>query len=131
MPLLRDDGRWVIAGAVAGPIVPFDLRRLYLGNLRLIGSSIELAASDSSVVQLVADDAAEGIGLKISKNGGLTRCRRQRDVCVSAGLTISVQDTVGSLPSSTWDRRSRESSSVACSRPATWFRRRPLTLTSR
>jgi L-alanine-DL-glutamate epimerase-like enolase superfamily enzyme len=34
----------------------------------------ELAASDSSVAQLVADDAAEGIDLKISKNGGLTRC---------------------------------------------------------
>jgi cis-L-3-hydroxyproline dehydratase len=56
----------------------------------------ELAASDSSVAQLVADDAAEGIGLKISKNGGLTRCRRQRDVCIAAGLTMSVQETMGS-----------------------------------
>jgi L-alanine-DL-glutamate epimerase-like enolase superfamily enzyme len=56
----------------------------------------ELAASDSSVAQLVADDAAEGVDLKITKNGGLTRCRRQRDICVSAGLTMSVQDTVGS-----------------------------------
>ncbi len=40
MPLVRDDGRWVIAGAVAGPVVTFDLRRLYLHNLRLIGSSM-------------------------------------------------------------------------------------------
>jgi NADPH:quinone reductase-like Zn-dependent oxidoreductase len=40
MPLLRDDGRWVIAGAVAGPVVSLDLRRLYLHNLRLIGSSM-------------------------------------------------------------------------------------------
>jgi L-alanine-DL-glutamate epimerase-like enolase superfamily enzyme len=48
------------------------------------------------VAQLVADDAAEGIGLKITKNGGLTRCRRQRDICISAGLTMSVQDTIGS-----------------------------------
>jgi L-alanine-DL-glutamate epimerase-like enolase superfamily enzyme len=56
----------------------------------------ELAASDSSVAQLVADDAAEGINLKISKNGGLTACRRQRDACISAGLTMSVQDTTGS-----------------------------------
>jgi NADPH:quinone reductase-like Zn-dependent oxidoreductase len=40
MPLLRDDGRWVIAGAVAGSVVSFDLRRLYLHNLRLIGSSM-------------------------------------------------------------------------------------------
>jgi Enolase C-terminal domain-like len=56
----------------------------------------ELATSDSSVAQLVADDAAEGVDLKISKNGGLTKCRRQRDICISAGLTISVQDTTGS-----------------------------------
>jgi cis-L-3-hydroxyproline dehydratase len=56
----------------------------------------ELADSDSSVAQLVADDAAEGIGLKISKNGGLTRCRRQRDICIAAGLTMSVQETAGS-----------------------------------
>lgn len=56
----------------------------------------ELAISDSSIVQLLADDAAEGIGLKISKNGGLTRCRRQRDICIAAGLTISVQETTGS-----------------------------------
>lgn len=40
MPLIRDDGRWVIAGAVAGPVVEFDLRRLYLHNIRLIGSSM-------------------------------------------------------------------------------------------
>lgn len=40
MPLLRDDGRWVIAGAVAGPVVDFDLRRLYLHNISLIGSSM-------------------------------------------------------------------------------------------
>lgn len=33
MPLVRDDGRWVIAGAVGGPVVTFDLRRLYLHNL--------------------------------------------------------------------------------------------------
>lgn len=56
----------------------------------------ELATNDSSIAQLVAEDAAEGIGLKISKNGGLTRCRRQRDICVAAGLTISVQETAGS-----------------------------------
>lgn len=40
MPLVRDDGRWVIAGAVAGPVVNFDLRRLYLHNISLIGSSM-------------------------------------------------------------------------------------------
>ncbi|AGF72270.1 alcohol dehydrogenase [Corynebacterium halotolerans YIM 70093 = DSM 44683] len=40
LPLVRDNGRWVIAGAVAGPVVEFDLRRLYLHNISLIGSSM-------------------------------------------------------------------------------------------
>ncbi|OHV60726.1 mandelate racemase [Mesorhizobium sp. LCM 4576] len=56
----------------------------------------ELAASDASIAQLIADDAAEGFGLKISKNGGLTRGRRHRDMALAAGYTMSVQDTIGS-----------------------------------
>ena len=56
----------------------------------------ELATNDASIVQMIADDASEGISLKISKTGGLTKGRRQRDFCVAAGYTLSVQDTVGS-----------------------------------
>ena len=56
----------------------------------------ELITTPQSIVQLIADDAADGIGLKLSKNGGLTRARQQRDMCIAAGLTMSVQDTVGS-----------------------------------
>ncbi|MER8396224.1 mandelate racemase/muconate lactonizing enzyme family protein [Mesorhizobium sp. M1340] len=56
----------------------------------------ELAIDDPNIIQLVADDAAEGIGLKISKNGGLTKGRRHRDICVAAGYTISVQETTAS-----------------------------------
>ncbi|CAH0053733.1 unnamed protein product [Clonostachys solani] len=56
----------------------------------------ELAVGDESIIQIIADDAADGIGLKISKNGGLTKGRRHRDICVAAGLTISVQETAGS-----------------------------------
>ncbi|MCB1619576.1 MAG: mandelate racemase/muconate lactonizing enzyme family protein [Thiothrix sp.] len=56
----------------------------------------ELATDDASIMQLIGEDAAEGIGLKISKTGGLTRGRRQRDMCLSAGLTLSVQETWGS-----------------------------------
>jgi NADPH:quinone reductase-like Zn-dependent oxidoreductase len=52
MPLLRDDGRWVIAGAVAGPIVSFDLRRLYLHNLRLIGSSMHTREHFAKLVRV-------------------------------------------------------------------------------
>ena len=56
----------------------------------------ELATDEASILQILADEAAEGIGLKVSKNGGLTRCKRQRDIAITAGLTMSVQDTVGS-----------------------------------
>lgn len=52
LPLLRDDGRWVIAGAVAGPVVPFDLRRLYLHNLSLIGSSMHTRDHFATLVQV-------------------------------------------------------------------------------
>lgn len=37
---LRSGGRLVTAGAIAGPVVDFDIRRLYLRNRRLIGSTM-------------------------------------------------------------------------------------------
>jgi L-alanine-DL-glutamate epimerase-like enolase superfamily enzyme len=56
----------------------------------------ELVTDSASIAALIAEDAADGIGLKISKAGGLTPARRQRDLCLAAGLTLSVQDTTGS-----------------------------------
>jgi L-alanine-DL-glutamate epimerase-like enolase superfamily enzyme len=56
----------------------------------------ELAGDDETIARIVADDAADGISLKVSKCGGLTRGRRQRDICIASGLSMSVQDTVGS-----------------------------------
>ncbi len=56
----------------------------------------ELAQEDGDIAHIVAQDIADGIGLKISKAGGLTHARRHRDICRAAGLTVSVQDTVGS-----------------------------------
>ncbi|HUG32001.1 MAG TPA: zinc-binding dehydrogenase [Acidimicrobiia bacterium] len=37
---LRTEGRLVVAGAIAGPVVRLDLRRLYLRHRRLIGSTM-------------------------------------------------------------------------------------------
>jgi L-alanine-DL-glutamate epimerase-like enolase superfamily enzyme len=56
----------------------------------------ELAQQDSDLAWAISHDVADGLGLKISKAGGLTPGRRQRDVARAAGLTVSVQDTVGS-----------------------------------
>lgn len=56
----------------------------------------ELATDETTIASIIGDDAADGIGLKISKAGGLTRGRRVRDMALAAGLTMTVQDTVGS-----------------------------------
>ncbi|MEJ2871929.1 enolase C-terminal domain-like protein [Actinomycetospora sp. OC33-EN08] len=56
----------------------------------------ELGQLDSDLALAAGEDLADGIGLKVSKAGGLTPGRRHRDIARSAGLTVSVQDTVGS-----------------------------------
>ncbi|APX02394.1 mandelate racemase/muconate lactonizing enzyme family protein [Arthrobacter sp. QXT-31] len=56
----------------------------------------ELIQQDEDVIWTIAQDAADGINLKVSKSGGLTPGRRQRDIARGGGLTVSVQDTVGS-----------------------------------
>ncbi|MFD4539498.1 zinc-binding dehydrogenase [Streptomyces bauhiniae] len=40
LPLLREGGRWVVSGALGGYDVTFDVRRLYLHNAQLIGSTM-------------------------------------------------------------------------------------------
>ncbi|MEV8116097.1 zinc-binding dehydrogenase [Streptomyces xiamenensis] len=44
LPLLREGGRWVIAGALGGYGVAFDVRRLYLHNAQVIGSAMHTPA---------------------------------------------------------------------------------------
>jgi len=52
LPLIRDDGCWVIAGAIAGPVVELDLRRLYLHSIRLVGSSMHSPRDFARLVEL-------------------------------------------------------------------------------
>jgi NADPH:quinone reductase-like Zn-dependent oxidoreductase len=40
LEVLRREGRYAVAGAIAGPIVALDLRTLYLKDLRLLGCTI-------------------------------------------------------------------------------------------
>ncbi|GAB3431390.1 alcohol dehydrogenase family protein [Actinophytocola sediminis] len=69
LPLLRDDGRWVIAGAIAGPVVSFDLRRLYLHNIALVGSSMH---TREHFAKLVETARAGAIGPRIAGRHRLT-----------------------------------------------------------
>lgn len=45
------------------------------------------------LAKILADQAADAINLKISKVGGLTKARAVRDLAVSAGIAMNVEDT--------------------------------------
>jgi L-alanine-DL-glutamate epimerase-like enolase superfamily enzyme len=47
------------------------------------------------VLRGVADQAMDVINLKISKVGGLTKARQIRDLCVSVGIAMTIEDTWG------------------------------------
>jgi L-alanine-DL-glutamate epimerase-like enolase superfamily enzyme len=47
------------------------------------------------VVRGIADQAMDVVNLKISKVGGLTKARQIRDLCVSLGIAMTIEDTWG------------------------------------
>ncbi len=47
------------------------------------------------VVRGIADQAMDVINLKIAKVGGLTKARQIRDLCVSLGIAMTIEDTWG------------------------------------
>jgi cis-L-3-hydroxyproline dehydratase len=49
----------------------------------------------SMLVRIIAENAADCINLKISKVGGLTRARAIRDLAVSHGIPMNIEDTWG------------------------------------
>jgi cis-L-3-hydroxyproline dehydratase len=55
----------------------------------------EVIDSLSCVVEGVRDQAMDVINLKISKVGGLTKARQIRDLCVSLGIALTIEDTWG------------------------------------
>ncbi len=70
LPLVREEGRWVVAGAVAGPVVRLDLRRLYLGNRRLVGSTMHTAAHFAA---LAAEARAGSLSPRVAATYDLER----------------------------------------------------------
>jgi L-alanine-DL-glutamate epimerase-like enolase superfamily enzyme len=55
----------------------------------------EVVDNLAMVVQGVNDQAMDVINLKISKVGGLTKARQIRDLCVSLGIAMTIEDTWG------------------------------------
>lgn len=55
----------------------------------------EVIDSMSAVLRAHRDQAMDVINLKISKVGGLSRAREIRDLCVSLGIALTIEDTWG------------------------------------
>lgn len=53
LQLLRKKGRYVNAGAIAGPVVSLDLRTVYLKHLQLIGSTLGTTEEFSDLVSYI------------------------------------------------------------------------------
>jgi cis-L-3-hydroxyproline dehydratase len=47
------------------------------------------------ILRGIADQAMDVINLKISKVGGLTKARQIRDLCISLGIAMTIEDTWG------------------------------------
>ncbi len=55
----------------------------------------EVIGGVGDLTRAITDGAMDVINLKISKVGGLTRARQMRDLCVSAGIPMTIEDTWG------------------------------------
>jgi cis-L-3-hydroxyproline dehydratase len=55
----------------------------------------EVMDSVATVIEGVNDQAMDVINLKISKVGGLTKARQIRDLCVSLGIALTIEDSWG------------------------------------
>lgn len=47
------------------------------------------------LIQAASDRAADAVNIKISKFGGLTRAKLARDLCVSLGVAVTIEDSWG------------------------------------
>ncbi|MEE8602969.1 zinc-binding dehydrogenase [Euzebya tangerina] len=70
---LRDGGRLVTAGAIAGPVVPLDLRRLYLHHRTLIGSTMHTPADFAELARIAVQG---GIAPVVAESFSLTDIAR-------------------------------------------------------
>lgn len=52
---LRPGGRYATSGAIAGPVVPLDLRTLYLRDLTLVGCTLQSAEAFGGLVRLLEE----------------------------------------------------------------------------
>ena len=61
LDVLKRGGRYAVAGAIAGPVVPLDLRTLYLKDLRLLGCTVTTPAVFARLVDLIQQGALQPV----------------------------------------------------------------------
>ncbi len=55
----------------------------------------EVIGNAADLMRGIAEGAMDVVNLKISKVGGLTKARHMRDICVGAGIPMTIEDTWG------------------------------------
>lgn len=78
--LLQRGGRYVTAGAIAGPIVTFDLRTLYLSDLSFFGSTVQEDAVFRNIVHHLAEDRLKPL---VAASFPLAEIRKAQDLFLS------------------------------------------------
>ena len=61
LDVLRRGGRYAVAGAIAGPVVPLDLRTLYLKDLRLLGCTVTTSVVFVRLLDLIQAGALQPV----------------------------------------------------------------------
>jgi len=61
LDVLKRGGRYAVAGAIAGPVVPLDLRTLYLKDLSLLGCTVTSPAVFARLVDLIQTGALQPV----------------------------------------------------------------------
>lgn len=55
----------------------------------------EIIDGPRDLARAIAEDALDGLVIKVTHAGGLTPARIERDICVSQGIKIRIEDTAG------------------------------------
>ncbi len=84
LDLLSPGGRYVVAGAIAGPIVDLDVRSLYLKDLSLLGSTCQPAAVFENLVRYIEEDKIRPI---VSQTFDLKDIRAAQELFISKAVT--------------------------------------------
>lgn len=99
--VLRPEGRYTTAGAIAGPVVQLDLRTMYLKQLQLHGSSQGTRGNFRQIVRYIEDGAIRPLVGGVFRLSDLHRAQREFMAKRFVGKLVVVPDAVADRTAST------------------------------